>query len=101
MARQGKGAPESSTPMARLTIRVQPGAKSSEVVGLAGNVVFIRVAAPAREGKANEALLELLSRVLGVPKSRIQTLKGAASRHKLLSIEGLTQQEALHKLQQV
>jgi uncharacterized protein (TIGR00251 family) len=40
-----------------LTLHVQPGAKRTEVVGLHGDALKIKLAAPPVEGKANEALL--------------------------------------------
>ena len=54
-------------PETRLSIRVQPNARSSGVVGLTGGVLRIRVTAPAIEGRANHALEELLAALLGVP----------------------------------
>ena len=85
-------------PPARLTVRVQPGARRSEVVGLVEGVVRIRVAAQTQEGKANQALVELLSDLLDVPKNHVQILRGHASRDKVVGVEGLEQEEALRRL---
>jgi uncharacterized protein YggU (UPF0235/DUF167 family) len=52
--------------------------------------LLVRVAAPPLDGAANEALLRLLGRELGVAPSAIQILRGAAGREKVLSVRGLT-----------
>ena len=83
---------------ARINLRVQPGAKRSEVVGLAGGVVRVRVAAPAREGRANEAVVELLSELLDVPKGRVRILRGYRSKDKTVAIAGVDSEEALRRL---
>jgi uncharacterized protein (TIGR00251 family) len=74
---------------ARLTVRVQPGARSSEVLGFQDDVLRVRVAAPPREGKANQALVALLAETLGVAPSHIRVIRGHASRQKLVAIEGV------------
>jgi uncharacterized protein (TIGR00251 family) len=74
--------------MVKLYIRVIPNAKNSEVTGKEGGVWKLRLAAPPIEGRANEELLEFLSKKLDVPKSLINILKGHASRQKILDIPG-------------
>ncbi len=74
---------------ARLLLRVQPGARRTEIVGFQGQRLRIRVVAPPERGRANEAAIELLAQALGVPKSRVRLAKGAASRDKLLVIDGM------------
>lgn len=70
-----------------LAIRVTPRAKRNEIVDvLADDTVKIRLTAPPVEGKANKALVEFLSEVMGVPKSRIEIVAGATGRDKLVSI---------------
>ncbi len=83
---------------ARLKLRVQPGAKRSEVVGWQGEALRIRVQAPPLEGRANEAVIELLARTLGVPKRQLAVRAGGASRDKLIEIEGLTVEELADRL---
>ena len=48
----------------------------------------VRVSAPPDEGRANAALIELLAKTLGVPKSRVAITKGQTARNKILEIEG-------------
>jgi uncharacterized protein (TIGR00251 family) len=58
----------------------------------------VRVAAPAREGKANRELIRYLSRVLGVPGSAVSLLRGEASRHKVVAVAGLDPEETTRRL---
>jgi uncharacterized protein (TIGR00251 family) len=83
---------------AHLKVRVQPGARRSEVVGWQEGVLRVRVQAPPIEGRANEALTELLAKVLGVPKSAVAVRTGHAGREKLLAVEGLTDEELRARL---
>lgn len=51
-------------------------------------VLAARVSAPPEDGKANEALVELLARTLDMGKSKIRIVTGAASRLKIVEVEG-------------
>ncbi len=82
----------------RLALHVQPNAKSSEILRLANGVLQVRVAAPAKEGRANEALADLLVSVLGVPKARIRVIRGLAARNKIVAVQGLSQEVAIQRL---
>ena len=73
----------------RLFVNVHPGAKKNEVLRCQDGVWHIKVAAPPVEGKANKALVEFLSDLLDVSKSRIVIEKGAGSRHKLVTVAGM------------
>lgn len=78
-----------------LEIRVQPRASRSEVAGVHGGALKIRLQAPAVENKANEALVELLAALLKRPKSAVRILSGERSRTKRVEIHGATKQEVL------
>jgi uncharacterized protein (TIGR00251 family) len=71
-----------------LTVRIQPNARRNEIVGLYGDALKIKVAAPAVENKANTALVDFLGEMLGLPKSAIIIRRGSSSRSKLLEIAG-------------
>jgi uncharacterized protein (TIGR00251 family) len=73
-----------------LAIHAQPGAKRSEVVGLHGDALKIRVAAPALEDRANEALIAFLAERFDVPKKNVTLLSGHKSREKRFAIVGAT-----------
>lgn len=71
-----------------LTLHAQPGARKSEIVGLHGDALKVRIAAPAVDNKANAALIEFLSETLGVSKSAISIRHGATSRRKVVEVTG-------------
>jgi uncharacterized protein len=76
-----------------LAIRVTPRSSRNEVSGIQDDgTVKIRLTAPPVEGKANEALVEFLSEVLEVPRSRIEIVAGLTGRDKLVSILDLDAQ---------
>jgi uncharacterized protein (TIGR00251 family) len=75
--------------MGKVAVRVQPGASKSRVVGRLGDEWKIAISAPPVDGKANEALLALLGKLCGVPRSQVELLHGAGGRRKLFEIRGL------------
>jgi uncharacterized protein YggU (UPF0235/DUF167 family) len=56
------------------------------------------VTAPPEGGRANEAVIGLLAGALDVPKSRVNIIRGMASREKLVMIESLTREEVQRRL---
>lgn len=68
----------------KIAVTVKPKAKKVEIVVLSENEYRVAVREPAQDGKANEAVIELLARHLGVPKSTVKIIRGFSSRHKLL-----------------
>lgn len=71
-----------------LAVHAQPGAKRTEVSGLHGDALKIRVAAPALEDRANEALVEFLAKCFGVATRDVTLVSGAKSREKRFEIRG-------------
>lgn len=71
-----------------VTLHVQPGAKRSNIAGLHGDALKIRLAAPPIEGRANQALLKYLAELFAVPLRQIELKQGAQSRHKVVVISG-------------
>jgi uncharacterized protein YggU (UPF0235/DUF167 family) len=69
----------------RLAVRVTPGARS-ESIDVTNGRLLAKVRAKPEDGKANAAVLELLSKALGMPTSRLRLLRGATSREKLVQI---------------
>lgn len=69
-----------------LTIRVQPGASRSEVVGPHGDSLRIRVAGPAVDGKANAELVRFLAEHLGVSTRAVEVTRGHTSRTKVVRV---------------
>ena len=75
---------------ARLTVRVQPRAARSEIVGVHGDALKVRLTAPPVDGAANEELVKLLARTFAVARRSIRILAGERSRSKIVEIEGVT-----------
>ena len=71
-----------------LTLHLQPGARRSEVAGLHGEALKIRLAAPPIEGRANEALLRFIAERFNVPLRNVELKQGAQSRHKRVEVRG-------------
>ncbi|OGS78685.1 MAG: YggU family protein [Gallionellales bacterium GWA2_55_18] len=71
-----------------LTLHVQPGAKRSEIGGLHGEALKIRLAAPPVEGRANDALLKFIAKLFDVPLRQVELRQGGQSRHKVVAIVG-------------
>ncbi len=71
-----------------LTLHIQPGAKRTEIAGLHGDALKIRLAAPPIEGRANEALLKFAAGLFDVPLRQVELKQGGQSRHKVIQIQG-------------
>ena len=70
----------------KIWVRVRPQAKRDELKKTAEGEFTVWLRAPAREGKANEALVGLVADYFSVPKSSVAILQGRTSRRKLLEI---------------
>lgn len=81
-----------------LRLRVVPNARRSEVVGIYGDAIKVKVQAPAVEGKANETLRDFLAERLGISIREIEIVGGAKSRDKVVAIGGLETEEARNRL---
>lgn len=71
-----------------LRLHVQPGAKKTQVAGLHGDSLKIRLAAPPVDGKANECLLRALADWFDVPLRAVSLKSGETSRRKVVEIRG-------------
>jgi len=71
-----------------IRVHAQPGAKRTEVAGLHGEALKIRVAAPALEDRANEALARFIAEALGVARRDVSLASGARSREKRFEVRG-------------
>ena len=77
-----------------VAVLVQPRASRSRVVGEHDGMLKIQLAAPPVDGAANEALVQLLSELLGVPKRSVRLVAGETSRRKRVRVDGVAPAEA-------
>ncbi|MEJ2673296.1 MAG: DUF167 domain-containing protein [Deltaproteobacteria bacterium] len=73
-----------------LRLTVVPGAQRTQVVGLLGDRLKVRLAAPPEKGAANKELIAFLARVLNLPKSALKLNSGAQSRSKVVAVHDLS-----------
>jgi uncharacterized protein (TIGR00251 family) len=73
-----------------LRLTVVPGAQRTEVVGLHGDRLKLRLAAPPEKGAANQELIAFLARALHLPKSSLKLTLGATSRAKVVAVLDLS-----------
>lgn len=72
-----------------LPIRAQPGARKNAVTGIHQGRLKVAVTQAPEKGKANDALVKLVARTLGLKRSQVQLVSGDTSRQKTLLISGL------------
>jgi uncharacterized protein (TIGR00251 family) len=75
--------------LAVLTVRVQPRARRTEVVGERNGVVVVRVAAPPVDGKANAELCAFFASLTGVRRSAVTVVRGHSTRDKVVRVDGV------------
>lgn len=89
--------------MTTLPIRLTPGASADRIDGWDVDadgrpILKVRVRARPVEGEANAALLKLMAKTLGVPKSAVTLERGGQSRTKMIAVAGLSEDEAKARL---
>jgi uncharacterized protein len=73
----------------RFSVHVQPRASRSEVCGVHGDALKVRLAAPPVDGAANDALVALLADELAIARRAIRIVAGGSSRSKTVEVEGI------------
>ena len=71
-----------------LRIYVQPGAKKTEISGLYGDSLKVRLLSPPIEGRANKELVHFIAKIFNIPKTQVILKKGQHSRKKIIEIHG-------------
>jgi uncharacterized protein len=82
----------------RIAVRLRPGAGRDALLGFEDGVLRARVAAPPVDGRANRALCKLIAARVGVPPSRVDVVRGAKSRDKLVAVLGVDSDELERRL---
>ncbi len=84
---------------ARIAVRVQPGARRNALLGrLESGEWKVAVVAPPEEGRANDAVVELVAELLGVKRRQVTVARGHAARSKLIEVTGVDTEEAGRRL---
>jgi uncharacterized protein len=87
-----------SSTVARVKLRVQPGALRAEIVGRHGEAWKVRVRAAPERGAANDAVVELLAESLALPRRDVRLVSGHTARVKIVELDGLAPAEAEARL---
>lgn len=84
---------------AALPVRVIPRASQNEVAEILGDqTVKIRLVSPPGERETNKELIKFLSKILGIPASKMEIVAGGTGRDKLVSILDVTSEEIHQKI---
>ncbi|WP_455245663.1 DUF167 domain-containing protein [Petrachloros mirabilis] len=84
---------QDGTDGAVLNVHVQPKASRTECVGVHGDALKIRVAAPPVDGAANEELIRFLAQEFSIARSAIHLQSGANGRRKRIRLQGVTAEQ--------
>ncbi len=83
---------------ATFRVRVVPRASRNEIVGVQGEALKVRLAAPPVEGRANEALVTFLAEVLGLRPRQVRVLSGHTGREKVIAVAGIEARELARRI---
>lgn len=98
MIRDESAASDTHAPACRIDLKVVPGASRSGVAGVLGDRVKVRVAAPPQEGRANDAVRDLLADALGVRPRDVTIVSGHGSPEKTARVAGVDAATAARRL---
>jgi uncharacterized protein (TIGR00251 family) len=79
-------------------VKVHPRAKKNAITGEVGDSLKVALTAPPVEGKANDACIEFLAKLLKVPRSSVSIAAGQTSHSKVIRVTGLSAQEVRDRL---
>jgi uncharacterized protein len=83
---------------ASFAVKVHPRAKKNAITGKIGDALKLSLKAPPTDGKANQACVEFLAKLLKVSRSSVTIAAGHASRSKVIRVAGLSAQEIRERL---
>jgi uncharacterized protein YggU (UPF0235/DUF167 family) len=87
--------------VARLTVRVQPGARTTKFTGWYGDHPRLAVAAPPAGGAANDEAQRAIAEWFGVPRRSVRLMIGARSRTKHFDIDGIDDDVVAERLRAI
>ncbi|MHB1862953.1 MAG: DUF167 domain-containing protein [Gemmatimonadaceae bacterium] len=80
----------------RVSVHVQPRAARSEIAGVHGQALKVRLHAPPVDGAANEALVAFLADTFALPRRAVRIVSGHAGRAKIVELDGLDPDAVRH-----
>jgi uncharacterized protein (TIGR00251 family) len=83
---------------ARIDVRVTPRGGRDTIVGWREGTLAVRVAAAPVDGAANESLVRMIARRLGVPPSSVTLVAGARSRLKVVEVAGMSEADVRERI---
>ncbi len=84
-----------------IRVKVVPNASRTKIAGLLGDRLKVAVAAPPEQGKANDAVCQLIARTLGVPSREVTVVAGHTQPAKTVRVEGLPMEQVVSRLGQL
>ncbi|HLV89371.1 MAG TPA: DUF167 domain-containing protein [Candidatus Sulfotelmatobacter sp.] len=79
-------------------VRIHPRAKKNAITGELGEVLKISLTTPPIDGRANQACIDFLAKLLKVPRSSVTIASGQTSRNKIIRVAGLTAAEMRQRI---
>lgn len=83
---------------ASFAVKVAPRASQNQISQVSEGALKVRLTAPPVDGAANQALVKLLAKALGLSRSKVQVIKGFKSRDKRVLVEGLEPNQIIRLL---
>jgi len=83
---------------ATFAVKVHPRAKRNAITGEVGDALKLSLTAPPIEGRANEACVEFLAKLLKLPRSSVTIASGHSSRRKVSRVVGLSTEEIRRRI---
>ena len=83
-----------------VSVKVQPRSSKNEIGEALGDKLRITVTAPPVDSAANEAVVKLLAKTLGIGRTSVELVRGQTSRHKVFRIHGLELGDVIKRLEQ-
>lgn len=84
-----------------LPIRAHPGARRNEIRDVQDGMLKVSVTQAPEKGKANKAVIELLSKKLALKKSQFELLSGETSHQKRFLVRGIPPDELAERIKQL
>lgn len=87
-------------PNVTFPVKVVPGSSRTQIVGLLGPALKVKISAPPEKGKANQELTKFLSQILDLPHSAVAVTSGPTNPQKEITCQNLDPQTLIQKLRQ-